>query len=116
MADEEILDFYRKLRAVLGDREFRIVYLDAEDIADGINVIRKERVDQEGNEVWFPLMLGFLEQCPYGVKHGLKGFEGLVSHLEHRRALEKRILGEVFPRQAVVLKSKAYEMDEILRR
>ena len=78
-------------------------------------MIRKERVDADGNEMWFPLMLGFLEECPYGRRHGLKGFEGLVGHLEHRRALEKRILREVFPEQAMVLKSKAYEMDEILR-
>ena len=59
-------------------------------------------------------MVGFLEASPHGVRHGLKGFEGLVKHLEHRKALEKRILSEVFPEQAVILKSKHYDLNAAL--
>lgn len=114
MTDEEIVSFYRRLKEVLGSRDFRILYLEAENVAENLKIIRKERVDEKGNEMWFPLMMGFLEECPYGRRHGLKGFDGLVRHLEHRRELERRILKEVFPEQSVILKSKAYEMDEIM--
>ena len=55
-------------------------------------------------------MAGFLEGSPHGVRHGLKGFEGLVKHLEHRKVLEKRI----FPEQAVILKSKQYDLNAAL--
>ena len=115
MPEEEILEFYRRLAEVICDRDFRILYLDAENEAENLDIIRKERVDAEGNEMWFPLMMGFLEESPYGKRHGLKGFDDLVAHLKHRRTLEKRILKEVFPENAVLIMSKAYEMEQILR-
>ncbi len=114
MTDDEIVDFYRRVKAVLKDRDFRILYLEVGDIAETLQVIRKERVDDKGNEMWFPLMVGFLEESPYGKRHGLRGFEGLVKHLEHRKTVEKRILTEIFPEQAVILKSKNYDLDAAL--
>lgn len=114
MTDEEILDFFLRLKAVLAGRDFRILYLEADDIAGSLQVIRKERVDADGNEMWFPLMAGFLEESPHGVRQGLRGFDGLVKHLTHRMAVEKRILREVFPEQAVILKSKNYDLDAVL--
>ena len=114
MNDEEIVDFFLRLKAVLAGRDFRILYLEAVDIAGSLQIIRKERVDQNGAEMWFPLMVGFLEESPHGARRGLKGFEGLVKHLEHRKALEKRILSEVFPEQAVILKSKQYDLNAAL--
>ena len=114
MTDDEIVAFYKRLANVIQDREFRILYLDVEWVAGALEIIRKERVDADGNEMWYPLMLGFLENCPHGKRKGLKGFDGLVSHLEHRKALELRILREVFPKQAVILKAKEYELTSII--
>ncbi len=114
MNDEEIVDFFLRLKAVLAGRDFRILYLEADDIAGSLQVIRKERVDQNGAEMWFPLMVGFLEESPHGAKCGLRGFDGLVKHLEHRMAVEKRILREVFSEQAVILKSKQYDLNAAL--
>lgn len=114
MTDDEILDFYARVRQALGSQNYRILYLDAENVAENLQIIRKERVDEEGNEMWFPLMVRYVEESPYGVRHGLKGFEGLVTHLERRRNLECRLLREVFAEHAVILKSKAYELEDIL--
>ena len=114
MNDEEIVDFFLRLKAVLAGRDFRILYLEADDIAGSLQVIRKERVDQNGAEMRFPLMVGFLEESPHGAKSGLRGFDGLVKHLEHRMAVEKRILREVFSEQAVILKSKQYDLNAAL--
>ncbi len=113
MTDDEIVAFYKKLAGTIQVENYKILYLNVQWVAGALEVIRKERVDADGNEMWFPLMLGFLEDCPYGKKHGLKGFDGLVAHLEHRRNLELRILREVFPEQAVILKSKNYELDAL---
>ena len=113
MEDEEIIAFYRQLSEVIRDKDFRIVYLEVEDIAESINVIRKERVDDDGNEMWFPLMMAYIEDCPWSKKHGIKGFDGLVKHLEHRKKLELQILSEIFPENALILRSKDYDPDEI---
>lgn len=113
MRDEEILDFYRRLKGVLAGRDYRIVYLDMEDIAGGIDVVRKERLDERGNEAWFSLMCSYLEESPYGKEHALEGLDGLLVHLEHRRALEHRIMKEVFEENSVMLKAKRYTAQDI---
>ena len=111
MTDDEIVAFFQKLADTIQVENYKILYLEVKWIAGALEIIRKERVDADGNEMWFPLMIGFLEDCPYGRKHGLKGFDGLVAHLEHRKNLELRILREVFPEHAVILKSKEYELE-----
>ena len=111
MTDDEIVAFYKRLADVIKDRDFKILYLEVAWVAGALEIIRRERVDADGNEMWFPLMIGFLENCPHGKRHGLKGFDGLVKHLEHRKALELRILREAFPEHAVILKSKDYDLD-----
>ncbi len=114
MTDEEILDFYGRLENVLSDKPYKIIYLDMEDIAGGIQIIRKERSDEKGNELWFPLMLQYLEESPYGKAHALSGIEGLLTHLEHRKSLEHRIIEEIFKEKTIILKAKNYKMDEVV--
>ena len=114
MSDDEILDFYVRVKQALGDQKYQILYLDTENIAENLQIIRKERVDEEGKEMWFPLMVRYIEESPYGARHDLKGFEGLVTHLERRRNLELQLLQEVFAEHAVILKSKAYELKDLL--
>lgn len=114
MTDEEIMDFYRKVHRALGGKEYKIIYLNAEDIETTLQIIKKERSDESGNELWFPLMIGYLENSPRGKSEGLMGMAGLVKHLEHRQELEKRILEEVFFENSVVVKSKNYAIGEVL--
>jgi len=45
------------LKKILDDKPYKIIYLDIEDIAYGIDIIRKERTDNMGNELWFNLMV-----------------------------------------------------------
>ena len=63
-SDDEILDFYKQVRESLEGKDYHIVYLKAEDIRGNLEVIRKERSDDQGNELWFPLMMGFFNECP----------------------------------------------------
>ena len=110
MTDEEILDFYRKLEQVLSNKTYKIIYLDVEDIFGTIEVIRKERSDDEGNELWFPLMVQYLEDSPYGKRHLLRGMDGLLMHLERRKKLEHRIISEILKDRALVVRSKEYDL------
>ena len=113
MTDEEILDFYRRLKNVLAGKTYRIIYLDVEDIQGAIDVIRKERSDDNGNELWFPLMIRYLEESPYGKEHMLTGMDGLIAHLERRKALELRIIEEIFKEESVAVKAKKYSMEDV---
>ena len=114
MADDEILSFYRRLKIILMDKPYSIIYLDMEDIPNGINIIRKERSDDKGNELWFPLMIRYIEESPYGKEHALAGPGGLLKHLERRRALEHRIIDEIFKEKTIVVKSKDFTLNDIL--
>lgn len=114
MTDDEIMNFYRRLQHILAGREYKIVYLDVDDIRGAIEVIKKERSDEHGNELWFPLMLRYLEESPYGKEHTLTGMDGLIRHLARRRALEHRIMNEIFAEHSMILKSKSYNMDDIV--
>ncbi len=112
-ADEEILDLYRLIREALSDRDYRIVYLKAEDLRANLNVIRKERSDDKGNELWFPLMMGYFDDSPYARKNGIQGEEALISHFEHRQELELRICRELFADWTTILTSKKYTDEDI---
>lgn len=96
MEDEEIVSFYHQVSKTLSSKEFRIIYLAVDDIRKTEDIIRKERSDENGVEMWFPLMIRYIEDAPYSKTHGYKGMDGLVAHLEHRVALEKRIMTECF--------------------
>ena len=112
-SDEEILDFYREIRKVLEDKEYHIFYIKAEDLAGNLSVIRKERSDDKGNEMWFPLMIGYFNDSPYAKSKGLSGEQALLDHFKHRQELELRILQEVFEGKYTLLTSKEYSDDQL---
>ncbi len=109
MTDDEIVEFYKEAAHTLEGKDMHIFYLQAEDISANIDVIRKERSDDNGNELWFPLMIGYFNDSPYAKKLCVSGTDGLLEHLKHRQALELRILQEVFAGKYTILKSKNYD-------
>ncbi len=111
--DQDIIDFYKEVRNSLSDKDYRIIYLFTEDVLSCIDTIRKERSDDNGNELWFPLMLGYFDESPYAKKNGLSGEEAMLSHFRHRQELELTICKEVFPDRYAVLKSKNYKDGDI---
>lgn len=112
-SDDEIIDFYKQVRESLEGKDYHIVYLKAEDVRGNLEVIRKERSDDQGNELWFPLMMGFFNECPFSKKNGLGGEEDLIEHFIHRQNLELRICKEVFTDKHTIFTSKKYTDDEI---
>ena len=110
-SDEEILKLYRELFAALDNKNFRLVYLYSDNIEENIRIISKERSDIDGTPLWLPMMLEYLKNSPYGMKHGLESFDDLIAHLKHRQELELRIINEVVGARAVVLPSKKWTKD-----
>ena len=114
LSDEEILSFYRQVHDALDGKEYRVIYLRAEDIRGNLQTIRKERSDAQGNELWFPMMLGFFNECPYARARGLRGEEDLIRHFMHRQDLELRLCREVFPDRSIITESKNYSQNDML--
>ncbi len=109
-SDEEIMDFYREMKEALEGKEYKIMYIQTGDIKANIDVIRKERSDDKGNEMWFPLMMGYFDNSPYAVERGLSGTEALLEHFKHRQELELRICKEIFQGRYKIYKSKDYQI------
>jgi len=106
LSDEEILSFYRRLYAVIPKEHFRLLYLYNDRIAENIRIIQRERCDDQGNQMWYPLMMEYLVNSPYGKVHAYKGFEDLVSHLKHRQQVELRIIREILGDRARIFPAK----------
>ena len=109
-SDDEIVDFYREIKKALEGREYRIIYLKAGNVKENIEVIKRERSDENGVELWFPMMCECFNNSPYAKANGLSGMDGLVKHLEQRQALELRLCSEVFPENSEVWESKNYNI------
>ncbi|SHI39504.1 hypothetical protein SAMN02745229_03022 [Butyrivibrio fibrisolvens DSM 3071] len=112
-SDDEIIDFYKSIRETLSDKDYHVFYLKADDIVGNLNVIRKERSDDKGNEIWFPLMIDYFDNSPYAKEKGLKGEDALIGHFIHRQELELKICKEIFPDKCTVISSKNYSDDEL---
>lgn len=115
LTDDEIVAFYRELFEKVDKDKFLLLYLDNEDIPGNVRIIREERCDQAGNQLWYQLMLEYLKSCPYAEHHRMESFEDMVAHFEHRRAVEKRIIAEVLGERAVVLPAKRYAVEDVLK-
>ena len=113
-SDQQIIDFYKEIYGALAGKEYRIIYIQTDDIASNIDVIRKERTDDKGNEMWFPLMMWYFDNSPYAKKKGLSGRDDLLDHLRHRQELELRICKEVFEGKYTILRSKNYSSGQLL--
>lgn len=107
-SDREIMEFYGQVGDALSGKAVHILYLQTDDIASNISVIRKERRDDQGNELWFLLMLRFFDESPYAKKRSLAGEAALLEHFRHRQDLELRLCREIFPGRFTVLKSKQH--------
>lgn len=112
--DEQILDFYRKLLASMNCNDFVVIRLLSTDIKNSIEQIRKERVDDKGEEVWYRLMTDYLNKSPYGKAHAYNTIEDLVNHFNRRISLESRILEELFQNRYIDLESKNYHIEDII--
>lgn len=115
MSEQEILDFYREFFAALTDKNFVMVYLHSEQIEDNILQIKKERSDGNGVEMWYPLILCYLNDTPYGKKHPFEGVEDMAKYFRRRMQMELKIIEEVLGKQAIVVPAKEYQIEEFVK-
>lgn len=112
--DDEIVDFYRELYNYVNQEQFTLLYLYSDKLEENIRVIKKERCDDLGNELWYQMMLEYLKHSPYGVKHEYNTFEDLINHFRHRQKVEMRIIEEVIGDNAIILPAKGWKIEEVI--
>jgi hypothetical protein len=78
MNDDEIVDFYRRVKDTLKGKKYKIIYLSVDNVREAEEIIKKERSDEAGNEMWFPVMIKYLEGAPFFKAHGYIGMETSV--------------------------------------
>ena len=114
LSESEILSFYKELFETLKHKNFFLIYLHSEQIEENILQIKRERSDENGNELWYPMMLAYLNSTPYGKEHPFETVTDMVSHFKRRSQLELKIIKEVLGTQAVVIPAKAYRIEELV--
>jgi hypothetical protein len=113
-SDEEIIDFYKEVKESLSGKEYLILYLYSDDIEENFETIRKQRIDDKGNEIWYQIMLEYFNNSPYALMNNSFGEEELIRHFKHRQDLELKIMEEVFPDKYKILRSKHYSDEDLL--
>ena len=101
--DQEIFAFYQKLFEILRTTDFKLYYLYDEDVDKVLGHIARERSDARGNMLWYPMMLAYLQESPYGKKHAFKGMQDVVAHFKRRQKLELWIIREILGDRAQVI-------------
>lgn len=112
--DDKIVAFYQELYKKIKEEDFLLLYLDSDILEENIRLIKRERCDDRGNEVWYLLMQKYLNNSPYGKRHNYSGFEDMLLHFKHRQQLERRIITEIIGENAVILQAKNWTLEDFL--
>lgn len=113
-SDDEIMAFYHRLYGMIKKEDFLLLYLYSDKIEENTQIIRKERSDDHGNELWYELMMQYLIHSPYGQQHGCKDFDDLAAHFRHRQQVELRIINEIAGERAVILPAKEWNIEKVI--
>lgn len=112
--DDEIVEFYRELYSLINQEQFKLIYLYSDQIEENVLLAKKERIDENGNEIWFSLMMDYLSNCPYGQANNANDVDALVKHLTHRRDLEIRIVNEILGDKGIIIQAKKYDFNRLI--
>lgn len=116
LSEEEILIFYRELFERIDQENFLMLYLYSEEIEVNTEQAKRERVDENGREIWFELMLQYLNESPYGRLHPFCTVSDVAAHFRRRLEIEQMLIRELLREQCIVIPAKQYDMNELERR
>lgn len=109
---KEIEEYLLTLIDTVKDLKPLLIYLNQPDIEETIRRVSEVRVDGQGKKIWQEMAIDYVENCPYGKKYGLKGFEGLVRYFEERKRIELLILNKL-PIECHIINNQAYDWEQV---
>lgn len=87
-----------------------LVYLTQPDIGETIARVASKRQSAYG--AWIDRVIEFVETSPYGVRHGLRGMDGVVRSMQERRRIELAII-DTLPMECIVLDNPRYDWEAV---
>ena len=114
--EEEIIGFYSDIFEIIKQKNFVLLYLYSDDIESNILKIKKERSDENGVEMWYPLVMRYLNESPYGKKFGFSDISDIVAHYKRRMNLEVRIIKEIMEGYSIILPAKIYDIKDVINK
>lgn len=112
--DEQIIKFYKSLIQTINLNNFFLIRLRSSKIRESILQIKKERINEKSEEVWYNMMMEYLNQSPYGKLHKYKEFNDLLEHFKRRILIEDKIT-ELLPKNSIIeIESKKYKLETII--
>lgn len=114
--DVQILEFYKEWMTFIDMESFFLIRLKTSNIRESILHIKEERVNGQGEEEWYSLMLSYLQQSPYGMRHCFRGLEDVIGHFERRMDLEDKIMDILPEKNRINIESKNYDLEWLLRK
>src|SRR5690606_4747415 len=95
LSEKEIINFYQELKQVI-NFNYRILYIDSNQISQNFLHDKKVRVNEDGHEMWFKFMLDYFINSTYARVRNLTSIDDLISYFQYLHKLEMQILQEVF--------------------
>ncbi len=114
-SDREILAFYRDLFGRTEQEKFLMLYLYSDTLEEDIERARKERTDENGAEIWYALMLEYLNTSPYGEFQAFRSTADIAGHFRRRQKLELMVIQELFAEKCMILPAKQYNPDALVK-
>jgi len=90
---EFIFAYLKNLLATVSVLEPEIIYIKPNDIKKVIDYAAEERIGPRGR--WIDDIAGWVSDCPYGMRHGLKGVEGVYQFCEDKMDLDMYLIGRL---------------------
>lgn len=87
-----------------------LVYLAQSDVKETVARAAAQRVS--GDNSWIDGFICYMENTPYGKKHGIRGFDGVIRVLEERQKAELEIIRSL-PVPGIVLENTCYDWEAL---
>jgi hypothetical protein len=100
-----LIDLAKDLKPVM-------FYLNQPGIPEHIRCLADERVNKKGEKDWLRQVILYTENSPYGRKHNLKGFDGVIKGFEKRKQIEFNLIKKL-PLKTYIIDNPDYNWDGV---
>ena len=117
ITDEEFIKgYFRKLIDTVKDLNPKLIYLNQESVEETISRVAKERIsdDKQKYPDWIDIVIDYYQNCKYGKKNNLKGYNSVITFLEKRKQLEQKVINDLAV-DKVVINNLNYDWDNVTK-
>lgn len=106
--ETEIIDYMQKLTNTVISLEPLLIYLQQKDVRETLRRVSERRLE----EGWADRVIKMTEESPYGKKHNLKGFNGMVEFFIRKKEMDHKVM-KILPIKSIVIDNDDYNWEEV---